>query len=111
MEKHVVIGCTWCYLTNYQIDWHKQQAKMVYKGHATQVSLRQGELSMQSSMQNNSDPTIRKGKGKTILLQDPPSTKASQPPNLAPTSSTTPLHTPQPHPHPTPYPCNPMTSL
>ena len=24
MEEHVVLGCTWCYLTNCQIDWHKQ---------------------------------------------------------------------------------------
>ena len=35
MEEHVVLGQTWCYLTNCQIDWHKQQAKMLYKGHAT----------------------------------------------------------------------------
>ena len=39
MEEHVILGRTWCYLTNYQIDWHKQQAKMVYKGNAAQVSL------------------------------------------------------------------------
>ena len=39
MEEHVVLRCTWCYLTNYQINWHKQEAKMVYKGHATQVPL------------------------------------------------------------------------
>ena len=35
MEEHVVLGRTWCYLTNCLIDWHKQQAKMLYKGHAT----------------------------------------------------------------------------
>ena len=39
MEEHVILGHTWCYLTNCQIDWHKKQAKMVYKGNATQVSL------------------------------------------------------------------------
>ena len=34
MEEHVILGRTWCYLTNFQIDWHKKQAKMVYKGNA-----------------------------------------------------------------------------
>ena len=36
MEEHVILGRTWCYLTNCQIDWHKQQARMVYKGNAKQ---------------------------------------------------------------------------
>ena len=46
MKEHVVLKHMWCYLTNYQIDWHKKQAKMVYKGHATQESFLQGELPM-----------------------------------------------------------------
>lgn len=71
---------------------------MVYKGHATQVPLLQGELPMPSSTHNNSDTTIGKGKGKIILLKDPPSIKASQLLNLTPTSSTTPFHTPQSRP-------------
>ena len=36
MEEHVILGRTWCYLTNCQIDWHKKHAKMVYKGNAAQ---------------------------------------------------------------------------
>ena len=77
MEEHVVLGRMWCYLTNYQIDWHNQQAKVVYKRHVTQVPLLQDGTSMQSSMQNSGDSTIGKDKGKNALPQDTLSTKTS----------------------------------
>ena len=62
IEEHVVLGHTWCYLTNYQIDWHKQQAKMLYKIHATQIPLLQEGTSVQSSMQKSGDSTFGKDK-------------------------------------------------
>ena len=64
---------------------------------------------MLSIMQNDSDNTIEKGKGKTILPKDSPSTSASQPSILTSTSSTTPPKTPQPYPRPKPCPYKQMT--
>ena len=69
MEEHVVLGHTWCYLTSSQIDWHKQQAKMVYKGHATQVPLLQEGTSMQSPMQMIQ--LLRRVKVKRFSLKTP----------------------------------------
>ena len=66
MEGHVVLGRMWCYLTNCQIDWHKQQAKMVYKGHATDVPLLQ-RTSTLSPMSKSGDSTIEKDEGKQVL--------------------------------------------
>ena len=40
MEERIILGHTWCYLTNCQVDWHKKQVKMVYKGNAAQVPTR-----------------------------------------------------------------------
>ena len=97
MEEHVVLGWTWCYLTNCQIDRHKQQAKMVYKGHATQVPLLQEGRLTQSPIPKSGDSTIEKGTGKKILTQDTSSTQTSLPPNPTPTNSTTQSHIPQPH--------------
>ena len=59
---------------------------MVQKGHETQVPLVQEERPMPSSMQNNSDITIEKGKGKNIIPKDPPLRMASQPSTFMPTS-------------------------
>lgn len=109
MEEHVVIGHTWCYLTNYQIDWHKQQAKMVYKGHATQVPLLQEETSTQSSTPKSGDSTIGSEKGKNVLPQETSSTKTSPPPDSTPPSSSTQHYIPQPHPRQTPCSRNSMT--
>ena len=64
IEEHVILGHTWCYLTNCQIDWHNQQAKMVYKGHTTQVLLLQEGTSMQSPMPKSGDSNMEKGTGK-----------------------------------------------
>ena len=66
MEEHVVLGRTWCFLTNCQIDWHKQQVKMVYKGITAQVPLLQGETS-KSPSKPTKDSTVEKGKGKLVL--------------------------------------------
>ena len=110
MEEHVVLGCTWCYLTNCQIDWHEQQAKMVYKGHATQIPFLQEGTSMQPSTQSSGVSTTKKGKVKTAIPQEIPSTNTSQPLNSTPTSLSTQPHIPQPHPWPTPCSRNPITT-
>ena len=70
MEEHVILGRTWCYLTNCQIDWHKQQAKMVYKGHAMQVPLLQEDTSTQSPIPKSGNPTTEKDKCKNVLSED-----------------------------------------
>ena len=92
MEEHVVLGHTWCYLTNCQIDWHKQQAKMVYKGHAAQVSLLHQGPSTQPPTPKSGDSTAEKGKGEQVLTQNTSPIKTSQSPNPTPVTSTT-----QPH--------------
>ena len=89
MEEHVILGCTWCYFTNCQIDWHKQQAKMVYKVHATQVPLLQEGTSMQSPTSRSGDSSMQKSKGKQTLAQDTLSPKTSLSPNPTLTTSTT----------------------
>ena len=94
MEEHVVLGHTWCYLTNCQIDWHKKQAKMVYKGNATQVSLLHEDTSTQPLMPTSGNSTVDKGKGKQILTQNTSPTEASSSPQSTPTTSTAgPTHT------------------
>ena len=50
MEEHVILGRTWCYLTNCQVDWDKRQAKMVYKGNAAQVPLLQAGNGIESKV-------------------------------------------------------------
>ena len=101
MEEHVVLGLvlghTWCYLTKCQIDWHKQQTKIVYKGHATQVPLLQEDTLMQSPTPKSGDSTIQKGKSKQVLNQDILLTQTSLPPNPTPTPSTTQSYHPQSH--------------
>ena len=67
MEEHVILGCTWCYLTNCQIDWHKKQAKIMYKGNAAQVSLLHEDTSTQPPMPTSGDSIVDKGKGKQVL--------------------------------------------
>ena len=89
MEEHVVLGQTWCYLTNYQIDWHKQQAKMIYKGHATQMPLLHKGTLTQSLTTKSGDLTMEKGKGKQTLAQDTLPTETSPSPHSTPTTSIT----------------------
>ena len=64
MEEHVILGRTWCYLMNCQVDWHKKQAKMVYKGNAAQVPLLQEDTSTEPLMPTSGASTSDKGKGK-----------------------------------------------
>lgn len=102
MEENVVLGRTWCYLMNCQIDWHKNQAKMVYKGHATQVLLLQEGTSTQSPTPKSGDSTIKNGKDKKVLTQETSSIQNTLPPNPIPTTSTTRSHIPQPRQRSTP---------
>ena len=92
MEEHVLLGHTWYYLTNCQIDWHSCQAKILYKEQACQVPLLPKELPVLCTMQNNSDITFAKGKGKAMLPNDSPWTLTSK--NAAITLTTLPK-TPQ----------------
>ena len=88
----MILGHTWCYLTNCQIDWHKIQAKMVYKGNAVQVPLLQEDTSTQPTMPTSGDSTSDKGKGKQVLTPNTSPLKPSPSPQSKPTTSTT-----QPH--------------
>ena len=107
MEEHVILGRTWCYLTNCQIDWHKKQAKMVYKGNATQVPLLQEDTSTQPSMPTNGASTNNNDKGKQVLIPNTTLSKPPQSPHSTPTTSTTqpprtqPLQESMPCSHPT----------
>ena len=88
MEEHAILWHSWYYLTNCQIDWHKQSAKMVYKGNATQVSLLHESLSMQPPTPKSGDSTAEKGKGKQALTQNTSPTETSQSPNPTHVAST-----------------------
>ena len=103
MEEHVILGCTWCYLTNCQIDWNKKQAKMVYKGNAAQVSLLHEGPSMQPPTPKSGDSIVEKGKDKQVLTQNTSPTKTSQSPNPTPVTSTAQPHHSQSRSQHTPY--------
>ena len=90
MEEHVILGRKWCYLTNCQIDWHKKQAKMVYKGNAVLIPLLQEDTPTQPTMPTSGDLTSDKGKGKQVLI---PSTAPSKPPQSPHSTPTTSTHT------------------
>ena len=89
MEEHVILGRTWCYLTNCQIDWHRRQAKMVYKGNAAQLPLLQQDTSTQASMPTSDASTNDKGKGKQVLIPNTAPSETSPSPQSKPTASTT----------------------
>ena len=102
MEEHVILGRTWCYLTNCQIDWHKKHARMVYKGNAAQVPLLQENTPTKSTMPMSGTSTDDKGKGKQVLTshtspaqsssssQSQPTTSKTQPPHAQPRQQSTP---------------------